>query len=142
MDQQQAYTQKSKKMNSIIRVLIIFPMVILFSSNKIFSQSNQNKMEQSEAQKNGSRILVILTLDMENIPSNFQEILKHEREVVAQWKQEGILEQLFLRPTKNGAVLILKNIDEAKANELIKTLPFYALKKSVEILPLLKDPEM
>lgn len=117
-------------------------MVILFSSNKIYSQSNQNKMEQSEAQKNGSRILVVLTLDMENIPSNFQEILKHEREVVAQWKQEGILEQLFLRPTKNGAVLILKNIDETKANELIKTLPFYALKKSVEILPLLKDPEM
>lgn len=142
MDQQQAYTQKSKKMNSIIRVLIILPIVILFSSNKIYSQSNQNKMEQSEAQKNGSRILVVLTLDMENIPSNFQEILKHEREVVAQWKQEGILEQLFLRPTKNGAVLILKNIDEAKANELIKTLPFYSLKKSVEILPLLKDPEM
>jgi hypothetical protein len=89
-----------------------------------------------------NRILVILTIDMDNLPSNFPEILKHERNVVAQWKKEGILEQLFLRPTRNGAVLILKNIDEAKANELIKTLPFYALKKSVEILPLLKDPEM
>jgi len=116
--------------------------MILFSSNRIYSQSNQNKMEPTEAQKNASRILVVLTLDMENIPSNFPEILKHEREVVAQWKQEGILEQLFLRPTKNGAVLILKNIDEARANELIKTLPFYALKKSIEILPLIKDSEM
>ena len=116
--------------------------MILFSSNRIYSQSNQNKMEPTAAQKNASRILVILTLDMENIPSNFPEILKHEREVVAQWKQEGILEQLFLRPTKNGAVLILKNIDEARANELIKTLPFYALKKSIEILPLIKDSEM
>ena len=56
--------------------------------------------------------------------------------------ETGILEQLFLRPTKNGAVLILKNIDEARANELIKTLPFYALKKSIEILPLIKDSEM
>lgn len=89
-----------------------------------------------------NRILVILTIDTENLPKNFPEILKHEREVVAQWKKEGILEQLFLRPTKNGAVLILKDIDEAKANDLIKTLPFYALKKSVEILPLIKDPEI
>lgn len=116
--------------------------MILFSSNKIYSQSNQNKSEQSDAQKKGSRILVVLTLDMENIPSNFQEILKHEREVVAQWKKDEILDQLFLRPTKNGAVLILKNIDEEKAHELLKTLPFYALKKSIEILPLFKDPEM
>lgn len=86
-----------------------------------------------------NRILVILTIDTENLPSNFTEILQHERAVVAQWKQEGILEHLFLRPTKNGAVLILKDIDEEKANELIKTLPFYAIKKSIDILPLIKD---
>lgn len=52
---------------------------------------------------------------MENIPENFQEILKHEQEVVAKWKEEGILEHLFLRQTKNGAVLIFKDIDEEKA---------------------------
>lgn len=86
-----------------------------------------------------NRILVILTIDTENLPSNFTEILQHERAVVAQWKKEGILEHLFLRPTKNGAVLILKDIDEEKANELIKTLPFYAIKKSIDILPLIKD---
>lgn len=99
-------------------------------------------MEQSDTSISHNRILVVLTLDMENIPSNFPEILKHEREVVAQWKQEGILEQLFLRPTKNGAVLILKNVDEASANDLIKTLPFYALKKSIEVLPIIKDSEI
>ena len=44
-----------------------------------------------------NRIEVILTLDMENIPANFQEIIKHEQEVVAKWKEEGILESLFLR---------------------------------------------
>ena len=49
-----------------------------------------------------NRILVILTLDMENLPGNFQEILRHEREVVSQWKKDGVLEQLFLRQTKNG----------------------------------------
>ena len=86
-----------------------------------------------------NRILVILTIDIENLPENFAEILKHEREVVAQWRKDGILDQLFLRPTKNGAVLILKDMDEEKANQLIKTLPFYQLKKSVEILPLIMD---
>jgi hypothetical protein len=86
-----------------------------------------------------NRVLVILTIDTENIPANFQEIIKHEREVIAAWKQEGILEQLFLRPTKNGAVLILKNVTPEKANELMTTLPLYQLKKSMEILPLIKD---
>jgi len=86
-----------------------------------------------------NRIQAILTLDMENIPENFQEILKHEQEVVAKWKEEGILEHLFLRQTKNGAVLIFKDIDEEKAKELMKKLPLYQLKKSVEYLNLIQQ---
>jgi muconolactone D-isomerase len=88
-----------------------------------------------------NRILVILTINTENLPENFQEIIKHEREVVAQWKEAGFLDQLFLRQTKNGAVLIFKDIDEAKVNELMPTLPLYQLKKSMEIFPLIKDTE-
>lgn len=126
-------------MNSIIRVFLILPILILFSSINIHAQSNQNKMEPSEAPKNETRVLVILTLDMENLPNNFQDILKLEREVVFQWKQEGFLEQLFLRPTKNGAVLIFKNRTESEVSQLLTLLPFYPLKKSIDILPLIKD---
>jgi hypothetical protein len=86
-----------------------------------------------------NRIEAILTLDMDNIPSNFQEILKHEQEIVAKWKAEGILEHLFLRETKNGAVLIFKDLDEEQVKELMKTLPFYQLKKSVEYLSLIQQ---
>jgi muconolactone delta-isomerase len=86
-----------------------------------------------------NRILVILTIDTDSLPENFPQILQQEREVVAQWKQAGFLEQLFLRPTKNGAVLIFKDIDEEKATQLMTTLPFYPLRKSIEILPLIKD---
>jgi len=75
---------------------------------------------------------------MENLPSNFQEIIQHEKEVVAQWKQEGILEHLFLRQG-NGAVLIFQGVDENKAKELMETLPLYKLKKSVEYLNLTKQ---
>ena len=86
-----------------------------------------------------NRIQAILTIDTENLPANFQEIIKHEQEVVAKWKEEGILESLFLRHTKNGAVLIFKGIDEAKARELMQTLPLYQLQKSVEYYSLIKQ---
>ena len=88
-----------------------------------------------------NRILVILTIDTENLPGKFQEIIKHEREDVAQWKKEGFLDQLFLRQTKNGAVLIFKEINEEKVNQLMTTLPLYKLKKSMEVFALIKDKE-
>jgi hypothetical protein len=87
-------------------------------------------------------VLVILTIDTDNLPNDFPQILQHEREVVAQWKKEGFLEQLFLRPTKNGAVLIFKDKTEEEVNHLMTTLPFYPLRKSIEVLPLIKDSDI
>ena len=86
-----------------------------------------------------NRIEAILTIDTENLPENFQEIIKHEQEVVAKWKEKGILEHLFLRQTKNGAVLIFKDVDEDKVKELMEQLPLYKLKKSVEYLNLIQQ---
>lgn len=86
-----------------------------------------------------NRIQVILTIDTENLPENFQEILKHEQEVIAQWKEEGILESLFLRQSKNGAILIFKDVAEVKVKELMEILPLYKLKKSVEYFNLIKQ---
>lgn len=86
-----------------------------------------------------NRVLVVLTIDTDNLPENFPEILRHEREVVAQWKADGILDQLFLRPTKNGAVLIFKDVTEEQVHQLMTTLPLYQLKKSIEVLPLITD---
>ena len=86
-----------------------------------------------------NRIQAILTLDMDNLPSNFPEILKQEQEVVAAWKAEGVLEHLFLRQSKNGAVLIFKNVDEGQVKLLMETLPFYKIKKSVEYFNLIQQ---
>lgn len=85
------------------------------------------------------RVLVILTIDVDNLPENFQEILIHEKEVVARWKEEGILEHLFLRQGKNGAVLIFKDMDEQKTKEMMQLLPLYSLKKSVEYYNLMQQ---
>jgi muconolactone delta-isomerase len=89
-----------------------------------------------------NRVLVILTIDLENLPTNFPQILQDEREVVSQWKKDGFLEQLFLRPTKNGAVMIFKNKTEEEVQQLMTTLPFYPLRKSMDVLPLIKDSEI
>lgn len=86
-----------------------------------------------------NNILVIFTIDTDNLPSNFQEIIKHEQEVIAQWREDGIIEHLFLRQTKNGAVIVFKDIDEAKAKELMETLPLYQFVKSVEYFNLMKQ---
>lgn len=84
-------------------------------------------------------ILVIFTINTDQLPENFQEIIKHEQEVVAQWREEGILEHLFLRPTRNGAVLVFKDMDENKAQELMATLPLFPFMQSIEYLPLMKQ---
>ncbi len=86
-----------------------------------------------------NRVLAILTIDTDNLPANFQEIIKHEQEVVAQWKAEGILEHLFLRQTRNGALLIFEGVEEEAAQKLMETLPLYQLKKSVEYFNLMKQ---
>lgn len=86
-----------------------------------------------------NRVQAILTIDTDNLPDNFQEIIKHEQEVIAKWKAEGILDHFFLRQTRNGAVIIFKDIDEDKAKELMATLPLFKLKKSVEYLNLIKQ---
>ncbi|MHA8080231.1 hypothetical protein VR610_03645 [Aquirufa regiilacus] len=85
------------------------------------------------------RIQVILTIDMENLPANFQEILQQEQAVVAAWKAEGILEHLYLRDTKNGAVLIFKNLSEGEVEARMQTLPFNLIKKSVEYYNLIQQ---
>ncbi len=86
-----------------------------------------------------NQIQVILTIDTDNLPSNFQEILKHEQEVVAKWKESGILEHLFLRQEKNGAILIFNESDEEKVKTLMETLPFFQLKKNIEYFNLIKQ---
>ena len=86
-----------------------------------------------------NRVLAILTIDTDNLPDNFQEIIKHEQEVVAQWKVEGILESLFLRPTKNGALLLFKDLDETQVRAKMEQLPLYKLKKTVEYYSLMKQ---
>lgn len=84
-------------------------------------------------------IEAILTIDTENLPENFQELIKHEQEIINKWKKEGILLHLFLRKNRNGAVLIFKDMYEDEVKELMTKLPLYKLRKSIEYLNLIKQ---
>ena len=84
-------------------------------------------------------IQAVLTLDMDHLPENFADILQREQAVVAEWKAEGILEHLFLRENKNGAVLIFKGLNLSQAQARMETLPFFALSKSIEYYSLIKQ---
>lgn len=46
-----------------------------------------------------NKILVVLTIDTDNLPANFPQILQEERAMVSQWKKMVFLIN-FLRPTK------------------------------------------
>jgi len=86
-----------------------------------------------------NNILAIFTIATDNLPNNFQEIIKHEQEVISAWKADGLIEHLFLRPTRNGAVIVFKDVDEARAKELMESLPLYQFVQSVEYFPLMKQ---
>lgn len=88
--------------------------------------------------KNMKRVHVNISSNLENVP-NLQELLQKEFAVVAQWKEQGILEHLFIKDTAKGAVLVFIGIDDAKANELIPTLPLSKYFEKVEYLVLEKQ---
>ena len=84
-------------------------------------------------------VLVQFTLNMENLPANFPEVLTKERETVDAWKQSGTIEHLFLRPTKDGAVILFAHADEDFVRTLVEQLPLFPFIKSVTYQPVLKQ---
>ena len=86
-----------------------------------------------------NRIQVILKIDESLISEDFFLLLKQVQAFIVKWKEEGILEHLFIRQGKHGSVLVFKNIEEEKVKELMKLLPVYHLAESIEYLNLAKE---
>jgi muconolactone D-isomerase len=86
-----------------------------------------------------NKVLAIFTIHTNDLPANFQDIIKHEQEVLANWKRDGLVDHLFLRQTKNGAVIVFNDIDETKAKQLMESLPLYQFVQSVEYYNLIEQ---
>lgn len=85
-----------------------------------------------------NRILVLITISPESIEKikAVPGLPQQEMEFIRQWQQNDILENFFLTVSKTGAVLIFKNVDEARAKELVETLPYFPYMDKVEYLNL------
>ena len=84
-------------------------------------------------------IAAIITIKSEVKIEDIAEIINHEREVLKEWTSLGYIHDLYLRQTRNGAVIMFKEIDEQKAREMVATLPLFPYLLSVQYLPLLKQ---
>jgi muconolactone D-isomerase len=82
---------------------------------------------------------VILTLKEGVNLSELGAVLKHEQEMVDQWKTEGIIHDLYLRQGRNGAVIMFNERNESAVQSLIEQLPLYPYFKPAEFLGLLKN---
>lgn len=81
---------------------------------------------------------VILTIKDGVDVSELGTIIKHEQEIVAKWKSEGLLHDMYLRQERNGAVLLFSELNQETVQEMIESLPLYPYFKSAEYLNLLK----
>jgi muconolactone delta-isomerase len=71
-----------------------------------------------------SRIIVNITDDLDQIP-DLETLLPKEVAHAGQLKEQGILEHLFIKEDRTGAVLVMKDIDVAKAKDLVAAFPMF-----------------
>jgi muconolactone delta-isomerase len=56
---------------------------------------------------------------------NIQDYLPNEFAVVGKWKEEGILEHIFIKEAATGAVLVFQGTDQEKVRQLMSNLPLF-----------------
>lgn len=88
-------------------------------SGQAFAQKKKDVNKETK-----SRIIVNITDDLTNTP-NINELLPKEYAKAAVYKKQGFLEHLFIKADKTGTVLVFKNVDLAKAKELVSGYPMF-----------------
>ncbi len=79
------------------------------------------------------RIAVITTKIAANHPEvDFEALKQKEIPIVMKWKQEGIIENFFIRADTNGAMLIFQNMEMEQVVQNIESLPFFPYLEKVE----------
>lgn len=114
-----------------ITLLLAFAFLILGQS--CYSQKAKNPTT-----KTMNRIIVNIKDDLVNTP-NIEELLPKEFAKAAEYKKQGFLEHLFIKDDKSGAVLVFKNVDLAKAKELVSGYPMFKYFKAIEYIEVEKQ---
>lgn len=81
------------------------------------------------------RITVITTKYASNFPDvDFEAMKQKEIPMVMKWKEEGIIENFFVRADTNGAMLIFKDVEMEQVVKNIESLPFFPYLEKVEYI--------
>ena len=80
-----------------------------------------------------SRIIVNITNDLDKIP-NLEELLPQEFAAVAKLKEEGVLEHLFIKNDRRGAILVFTEADLATVKEKVASFPLFQYFDTVEYI--------
>ena len=81
---------------------------------------------------------VLITIKDEVTIDDIPEVLQQERAIIQEYTAKGYLYDLLLRPNKNGALLLFKDLEAEKVQELINALPLFPYLKSIETWPFIK----
>ncbi|OQP60047.1 hypothetical protein A3860_35340 [Niastella vici] len=71
-----------------------------------------------------NRIILNITCELDKVP-NIDVLLPKEFARGEELKQEGVLEHLFLKDNRMGAVLVFKDVDEARAQKIATSFPLF-----------------
>ncbi|MBL0191426.1 MAG: hypothetical protein IPQ18_08820 [Saprospiraceae bacterium] len=82
----------------------------------------------------------VLTTKMTNNHTNvdFESLRQKEMPFILKWREEGILENFYIRADTNGAILIFKDLDLAQVILRVESLPFFPYFDKVDYLDLNK----
>jgi muconolactone delta-isomerase len=75
---------------------------------------------------------VLITIKDEVSVDQIPEVLQHERAIIQEYNTKGYMYDLFLRPNKYGALLMFKDLEAEKVQELVNALPLFPYLKEVE----------
>jgi muconolactone D-isomerase len=81
---------------------------------------------------------VLITIKEDVNVDDIPEVLQHERSIIQEYHAKGYMYDLLLRPNKNGALLMFKDLEAEKVLELVNALPLFPYLKSIETWPFIK----
>ena len=81
---------------------------------------------------------VLITIKDEVTIDDIPEVLQQERAIIQEYNTKGYMYDLLLRPNRNGALLLFKDLEAEKVQELISALPLFPYLKTVETWPFIK----
>ena len=81
---------------------------------------------------------VLITIKDEVNVDDIPEVLLQERAIIQEYNAKGYMYDLLLRPNRNGALLLFKDLEAEKVQELISALPLFPYLKTVETWPFIK----